>query len=159
MYCVLVVSGKTQSLKGLLKYLPKNMALIVQKLRTKKMSKSVSGYFKTKKKVLFYTKPRPRGGGAKGLSGLSTKKKEIFSKGINIRGINYLIKRIFCHFFSLAKYVIFCLIFSFRSNSINYQSVPWTMVCLYTQFFPSKSVEKMQFYFIFCNIKPEREEQ
>ena len=40
------------------------------------MLKSVSGYFETKKKVPLSTKPR--GGGAKGLSGLSTKKELFF---------------------------------------------------------------------------------
>ena len=45
-------SANPQSLTGLLKYLPKNMALLVQKLSRKKMSKSVSGFFKMKKKFL-----------------------------------------------------------------------------------------------------------
>ena len=52
------------------------------KIAEKKMlSKSVSGYYKTKKKALLYTKPRGRGV-PKGLSGLSTKKKN--------RGFPYL---------------------------------------------------------------------
>ena len=50
------------------------MTLLVQKLWKKKVSKSVSGFFKTKKKKKNLLTTKPKGGGAKGLSGLSTKK-------------------------------------------------------------------------------------
>ena len=43
-------SANSQSLAGFLKYLPKNMALLVKKLWRKKLSNSDSGNFKTKKK-------------------------------------------------------------------------------------------------------------
>ena len=66
-------------LTGFLKYLPKIIALLVKKLWRKKMSKSVSGYFRTKQKVLLTTKPR-WGEGAKGLSVLLTKKKYFFAR-------------------------------------------------------------------------------
>ena len=39
-------SSNSQSLRGFLKYLPKNMALLFQKLWRKKLSKYISGYFK-----------------------------------------------------------------------------------------------------------------
>ena len=45
------VVGQPSLLTGLLKYLPRNMALLVQKLwGEEKKSKSVSGYFKNNKK-------------------------------------------------------------------------------------------------------------
>ena len=47
----------------LLQYFPKNRAILVKKLGAeKKLSKSASGYLKTKKKVPTAIKPR-RGGG------------------------------------------------------------------------------------------------
>ena len=50
----------------LLKYFPKNRAILVQKLgEEKKWSKSVSGYLKTKKNFLWPLSPR--GGGSKAL--------------------------------------------------------------------------------------------
>ena len=65
---------------GFLKYLPKNMALLAQKLWRKFLSKSVSRYFKTKKRVPMATKPR--GGGAKCLSGRATKKRTFFAASL-----------------------------------------------------------------------------
>ena len=60
--------GKLTVFTGFLKYLPKNMALLVRKLRGKKNSKSVSGYFKTNKII-------PNG---KSPNGTSTKKITFF---------------------------------------------------------------------------------
>ena len=52
------------------------MALLAQKCGENiSLSKSVSGYFKTKNKFLMATKPR---GGGKGLSGRTTKKNNFF---------------------------------------------------------------------------------
>ena len=50
MYCV--VGQQTHSYFTGFLYLPKNIALSVRKLWRKNLSKSVFGYFKTKKKVL-----------------------------------------------------------------------------------------------------------
>ena len=57
-----------------LKYFPINMALFVQKLWRKKMSKYVSGCFKTKKNSMT---SKPRGEG-KSLTGRTTKKNLFF---------------------------------------------------------------------------------
>ena len=69
----------SQSLTDFLKYLPKNLTLLVQKLWRKKYCQNpfpaILGRKKVFKKVLLSTKS---GGGAKGLSGLSTKKKNCF---------------------------------------------------------------------------------
>ena len=56
------------TLSGLLQYFPKNRAILVQKLGAdKKLSKSVSGYFMTKKKIPMAIKPEGKGGGGKAL--------------------------------------------------------------------------------------------
>ena len=50
-------------LSGLLQCFPKNRAILVQKLGAEKLSKFVSGYFMTKKTVLWPLSPRGGGGG------------------------------------------------------------------------------------------------
>ena len=68
-------SAKSQYITGFLKYWPKNMALLVQKLWRKKMSKSISDYiYADKKKVPMITKLR---GGIKSLV-VGPIKKEFF---------------------------------------------------------------------------------
>ena len=75
MYCLSV--GKLK-VTGFLKYLPKNVALLVQKLLRKKMSKSVSGYFETDKKG----STKPRKGGLKTLVDCPLKIKTFFAASL-----------------------------------------------------------------------------
>ena len=73
MYCVWLSDGKLTYIK----YLPKKIALLVQKLCGKKICQNLfPGFFKRKKKLFC---PLSRGGGvAKDLIGLSTKKELFF---------------------------------------------------------------------------------
>ena len=75
MYCV--VGRKTQPLTGFSKYLPKNMALLVQNLWRKKICQNLFPVILRRQKGYFVYKAE--GGGPKGLSGLSTKKKNVTS--------------------------------------------------------------------------------
>ena len=82
----------------LLQCYPKNRAILVQKLG-EELSKSVSGYLKTKKKFLMAIKPE--GGGGVGLNGPAIKRRTFFLRLPLKRPYNM------CVFLSKAK-VLLC---------------------------------------------------
>ena len=66
----------------LLQYFPKNRAILVQKLgKEKKLTKSVSGYLKTKKKKVPVA-IQPEGGGGVRTNGLAIKRRTFFAASL-----------------------------------------------------------------------------